>query len=222
MQIEAMKGLGAHLLICAAAAIIATASAARAGHGVPVPPFLTSLSSNNRTSSAGNAGEQALREISRARREIGRAIRERRQNFESSNEWQQAIGAVRKTRADFEKARSEALETLRQNTEYKSAQIQIWKLQEDLDAARAQGKTQQVNDIALRLLAERSAVSRSEANALADDETIRQARYAMIDAQAKASALRRGFVESIQSDPQWRSARAQLDQARSHLASLGG
>jgi hypothetical protein len=164
------------------------------------------------------AGSAALREVSTAQDAISRAYMNLLRGFESSSDYQQAISQVRKSTSDFEQARSLSLKSFHESAKYKSAQIEIWKIQEQLESTN---DVDRVGEIASQLLQKRVALSKMETEILSNDQTTRQARYAMLDAQAKAAALRQNFVESIRSDPQWRAARRQLEQARTRFVSAG-
>jgi hypothetical protein len=157
------------------------------------------------------AAQAALRQVGDAQTQISRAFDNLWRTFEFSGDYQQALADVRQARGEFEQSRAAALASWRETTQYKSAQLQIWKLQRELDANRDQ--LEKVSELAEQLLATRSALSQTESNLLGNDEKMKTARYAMLDAQAKTAALRQSFIESIRSDPQWRTARRQLEQA---------
>jgi hypothetical protein len=157
------------------------------------------------------AAQAALRQVGNAQDQISHAFDNLWRSFESSSDYQQALVDVRQTRGEFEQTRADALAAWHDTTQYKSEQLQIWKLQQQLDANRDQ--PEKVAELAEQLLRARSAMSQTESNLLGNDEKMKSARYAMLDAQAKTAALRQSFVESIRSDPQWRTARRQLDQA---------
>jgi hypothetical protein len=157
------------------------------------------------------AAAAALRQVGDAQDQITRAFDNLWRNFESSSDYQQALADVRQTRGDFEQTRSQALSVWRQTVAYKSAQLEIWKLQQQLDANRDQ--PEKVAQLAEQLLRTRCELSQTESYLLSSDEKMKSTRYAMLDAQAKTIALRQNFIESIRSDPQWRTARRQLEQA---------
>ena len=74
-------------------------------------------------------------------------------------------------------------------------------------------------DTALALFQARCAVSRIESQAIAADENVTNARFALIDANGRVVGLQRAFQESIQSDPAYLDARSRLDAAREQIAS---
>ncbi|HMB94897.1 MAG TPA: hypothetical protein VKK61_02545 [Tepidisphaeraceae bacterium] len=156
-------------------------------------------------------GNAALFEVAKAQDAISRSLENLRRMFESSSDYQQALSEVRTARNEYERAREDVLTTWQQTQQYKSVQLEIWKLQKQLDANRAE--PEKIAELAEQLLQTRMALSKIESNLLGSDEKIKTARYAMLDAQAKAAALRENFVQSIRSDPQWQAARRQLDGA---------
>ena len=77
-----------------------------------------------------------------------------------------------------------------------------------------------ISAIALELLEKRSAVSHLESLAMAADQNLSTLRYAWIDANAKLAQMQDDFAQRLRSDPQWQSAKIQLEQARTSLASI--
>lgn len=166
---------------------------------------------------------EALQDVSRAQDQVSRAHLDARRTFESSAEYQQAVTDAEHARANLVRERAEVLTKYHYSTEFRQAQLEIWKLQQTLDAAHDDPRTkpQRFSELASLLLAKRSALSARETQMLGASDTVREARYALIDAEAQLAALRQSFADSIQSNPQWRDARAQLEQARSRAASVG-
>jgi hypothetical protein len=169
------------------------------------------------------AARDALREVTRAQDEVSRACRDQRRAFENSPEWHQAAESARNARTKLDTARRGALAKHYSSQSYKTAQLEIWKLQQSLDTARAQEKPdrQKISALAGELLRRRSELSKAESDLLNADESVREARYALIDAEAQIAALRRSFRESVQMNQQWREARSRLDDARTRLAAVG-
>jgi hypothetical protein len=157
------------------------------------------------------AAAAALRQVGDAQSQISRAFDNLWRSFESSSDYQQALADVRQTRGDFEQTRTQALAEWHETVQYKSDQLQIWKLQQQLDDNR--DHPEKIAELAEQLLRTRCELSQTESYLLSNDEKMKSARYAMLDAQAKTIALRHNFIESIRSDPQWRSAHRQLEQA---------
>jgi hypothetical protein len=126
----------------------------------------------------------------------------------------------------YQLAEEQLLATLRLSPQSVSAQIEIERLEQKLDGARQEAQlagrdqSDKINAIALELLDKRSAVSHREAQAMAADENVNNLRYAWLDANAKFTALQEDFAQRIHADPQWQSAKSQLEQARTALASV--
>jgi hypothetical protein len=172
------------------------------------------------------AAQSASATVGIARDQLHKAAIALSRQFESSTDFQSAELAMLQAFSAYQVARAEVLYTVRQTPEGAAAQVQIDRLERQLDDARLQAKfagkdhSDQIDAIALALLNQRSAASRREAEALAADERLAGLRYAWLDADARMAELHDSFAQQLHADPQWKSAKAQLEQARTALASI--
>jgi hypothetical protein len=143
-----------------------------------------------------------------------------------SPDYQEAKLATRQALSAYQAAKQDARLRLQQSPEGLAAQVEIDRLERQLDEAREQAKlagrdhSERIDAIAMALLKQRSAVSRREAETVAADERLASLRYAWLDANARLEKLRDDFSQQLHSDPQWKTAKAQLEQARGALASI--
>jgi hypothetical protein len=122
--------------------------------------------------------------------------------------------------------KEQALATLHLSPEYAAGRIAIERLEQQLDDAREQARLagkdhgEQIDAFAHELLTRRSALSQQEAKFVAADRAFNQLRYAWLDSNAKLVAMEEDFAQRLRVDPQWQSAKSQLEQARTALASI--
>jgi len=213
--------VGTNLVALVAVALMA-ASSVWAAHGVPVPPLVFSFPVQQPNPKEA-AARLAYRDVSKAQDSISRAVQDNRRRFESSSEWQDAVAEEHTARTTLDRAKADTMARLRSDTRYKSAEIELWKVQQSFEAAQSNPRpnARQLADLAGELLRKRSALSEMESDLFAKDETLKAARYSLIDAHAKLADLQEQFQASIPKDPKWRAAHAQLEQARTRLASVG-
>jgi hypothetical protein len=146
--------------------------------------------------------------------------------FLQSDEYQTARLATQLASVNYQSGKQGALALLRLSPASVAAQIEIDRLEQKLDDARQESRlagtdeTAKIQTLALELLEKRSAVTHRETQVLAADENLINLRYVWIDSYAKLAALQDAFAQQLHTDPQWRSAKSQFEQARTSLASI--
>ena len=209
-------------LIIAAAMLIGSPQVAFAG-ATPRTTRITfhkeSASSNASRDTA--AGRAALRNVAAAQGEIQRVLNELRRAFEESPELRDARSALRVAQANYQDAVNAALAPARQSAEYKQAAERVLSLERKLAWGYVDDHMtdRQRADTATALFKARRDVSAIESQAIAADENVTNARFALIDANGQVIGMQRAFQESIQSDPAFLEARSRLDAAREQIAS---
>jgi hypothetical protein len=196
-----------------------------AAHPAPATPLNIDWNSSG-SSHQGNPNEQrghdALREVGNAQSEISKTYWTLRREFENSVDWQDAVNAAHRAHASYDVARINALSLLQATPDYKKAEQELWKAQQALsDAKSRQPDSPHTANLASELLRRKSILTSMETECVESDEKLRQARYAFIDADARAAALQRTFMMLVRTDPRWIEARSKLDRAREQLASIG-
>lgn len=189
---------------------------------VPVTThIIQKASSPDRTAQDDAAGRAMLKNVAAAQSEITRVINDLRKAFEESPELRDARSALRTAQTNYADAVNAALAPLHQTTEYRAAAEHVFKLERKLAWGYFDDHMtdQQRADTAHELFKARQVASQMDAQALAADQNVTTARFAMIDANGALVALQRGFQQSILSNPQYSEARARLDAARSQISS---
>jgi hypothetical protein len=172
------------------------------------------------------AADAALKVVDTARYQLHRTSVQLSRQFEQSTEYQAARAAALQAFMNYQMGKQGSLAMLRISPTATAAQIEIDRLEKQLDDARQKAKlagtdhSAAISAIALELLEKRSAVSHLESLAMAADQNLSTLRYAWIDANAKLAQMQDDFAQRLRSDPQWQSAKIQLEQARTSLASI--
>jgi hypothetical protein len=196
-----------------------------------VPTFnligLRTIGSDEASSSDDSGANAAFTGVDNARDQLHRVAIQMLREFEGSPDYQQARLAALQAFSAYEVARADALDTVRASQSGLAAQVRIDRLESQLDNARLEAKlagrdrSDKTDALAMQLLDERSALSRAEAQAIAADQKVSGLRYAWLDANANLQTMRDGFAQRVCTDPKWRNAKTQLEQARGALASVG-
>jgi hypothetical protein len=222
-----MRDFSINWITLAAAALLVLPSPPATAAGSSAYPISASRRVGRSTVNP-RAAEDALREISRAQGAIARVLAVRQHELENSAEWLNAVEAARNARSDYNRARSNSMAVLEGDPDFRSTRIELWKLQEALGDVQQQArprtgqlKDRRVEDLSAQLLAKRSELTRMQSELMGGDDSLRQAKDAMVDAEARVVALKKGFTESVKSDPQWQQARRQYEQASTRLARMG-
>ncbi len=145
--------------------------------------------------------------------------------LQNSSDYQSTLHDVQETYTTYQLCEAALLESIRSTPASIAAGIEIEKLEAQLASARLEAKfagrdrTDKIEALAHELLLRRSAVSQREAQALYADPTLTSLRYAWLDANAKLVSIQNAFASRLLADPQWRSAKSTLEQARTSLAS---
>ncbi len=169
-------------------------------------------------SASDGAAESARDQLHRIAIQISR-------QFESSSDYQAARLAALQAFSAYQAARAAVIQQVQSSPQGLAANVEIDRLERQLEQARDEAKlagrdhTDKTDAIAMALLNARSAISQREAKALAADDGVNNLRYAWLDANAALESMRGDLAQRVQSDPQWKSAKAQLEQARVALAS---
>lgn len=164
----------------------------------------------------------AYREVSRAQSAVARALAESQREYEASSDFRDAVNSARQARAELERLRISTARRLQETTQYKAAQIELWKSQQQLEELRAgQFYGAVITDAAASVLRKRAVLTAMEAEVLENDEQLRTATYAAIDAEAKVTAMRQSFVETVRNNSRFQTAKSQLDNARARMDSIG-
>lgn len=188
-----------------------------AGHTVP-PSNPIIVFSPPRYNPNERQAREAMREVGKAQSAINQAQVRRLNDFQASAEYQDAMLTARQAQVAYDRARAEIIADFNQRDDVKLVQIELWKLQQSMDAAE---KPADRAAIAAKILSRRAELTRIEAGLTTDNDKLRDARYGLIDAQAKLRQLRVDFERTLVSDSEWRQARQQLETARSRLAAIG-
>jgi hypothetical protein len=224
MSAERFDMRSARWIICCVVALAIPASAVAAG-----PTFcfigLRMSGGGAESSSQDSAAVSASSGTGNARDQLHRLAIQLSRQFESSPDYQQAELAAAQALSAYHLAQADALNVVRSSPQGIAAQVEIDRLERQLDEARARanlaGKNHsaEIDALAMELLDKRSAVSRREVAAVAGDDKLATLRYAWLDANAKSQMIRDGFSQQLHSDPQWKNARAQLEQSWGAMAS---
>jgi hypothetical protein len=188
---------------------------------VPVTTRITFHAERDNSNRDDAAGRAMLRSVASAQSEINRVVTELRKMFEESTELREARLAVQTARANYLDAVNAAVAPLHESAEYKRAAERVNALERRLAWGYIDDHLtdRQRADTAADLFKARQTVSAMQADVLAADENVSNARFALIDANGAVVALQRSFQESIASHPDYVDARARLDAARSQIAS---
>ena len=188
---------------------------------------LRTVGSDDTSSSDDSGASAAFTGVDNARDQLHRVAIQMSREFEGSPDYQQARLAALQAFSAYEVATADALDTVRASQAGLAAQVRIDRLESELDEARLEAKlagrdqSDKTDALALELLDERSALSRAEALAIAADQKVSSLRYAWLDANANLQTMRDGFAQRVCTDPKWRNAKTQLEQARGAIASVG-
>jgi len=209
-------------IICCA--IVGLAGPTALGGGIPRfcsigmnfgPPEVDSAPSG----SASDAG------VGTARDQLHRVAIVLSRQFEVSPDYQAARLAAMQAFSAYQTARAAVIQQVQSSPQGLAANVEIDRLERQLNQAREEAKmagrdhSDKTDAIAMALLNARSALSQQEAEALAADQGVSTLRYAWLDANAALESMRDDLASRLQTDPQWKNAKAQLEQARGALAS---
>jgi hypothetical protein len=166
------------------------------------------------------AGRAMLKNVAAAQSEITRVLNDLRHAFEESSELRDARASLRTAQTNYAEACNTALEPVRKAADYRQASENVLTLERKLAWGRFDNhmSDDQIATTAAALLKARLVVSAMESKALAADQNVAAARYALIDANGRLVGLQRSFNPSILSNSQYLEARARLDQARSQIS----
>ena len=173
-----------------------------------------------------SAARSASAVVSSARDQLHKTQSQIARQVELSPDLQSAKLSAMRAFIDYQLAKQAVVNTSRLAPEGLKAQIEIERLEQQLDDARQEAKlagvdhSDKIDAVAIALLQKRSAASRHEAESMATDQKLMKLRYAWLDADANLAALEDTLAEQVHTDPQWRSAKNQLEQARTALASI--
>lgn len=196
-----------------------------------VPTFnligLRTVDSEDASCSADSTANASFSGVDSARDQLHRVAIQMSREFEGAPDYQQVRLVALQAFCTYQVAKADALDTIRASQWGLAAQVRIDRLERQLDDARQEAKlagrdhSDKTDSLALQLLEERSALSRAEAQAIAADEKVNTLRYSWLDANANLQGMRDSFAQRLHTDPQWRNAKMQLEQARGALASVG-
>src|SRR4029079_769688 len=157
----------------------------------------------------------AARSVADAQHALSCIVAQLTREFEESAEVRETQSMLAKTTRDFADARMAALIPLRETIEYKQLAERVTQLEQRLHWGKFDDHMTdaQIAQSSQALLQARLARSAIEAKALASDPAVSSARFGMIDAAEKLSALRRDFRRMITSNPEYAAAHDRLEAA---------
>lgn len=155
-------------------------------------------------------------------KQLEESIRDAQWTFENSAEYKDAAAAEKQAYDAYNAERQRALKSVLDDPKYQAALQLVDELSDKITKYRAIAKPGQIPREELLALASQKLQYASDAHnmereALDKDAAVQDARQKMVQASAKANALRNAFDNSIRMNPQIVQARHSLDQARVEL-----
>lgn len=150
------------------------------------------------------------------------SIRDAQWTFENSAEYKDAAAAEKQAYDNYNAERQRALKAVLNDPKYQAAVQLADEVADKIAKYRAMAKPGQIPREDLLALASQKLQYASDAHnmereALDKDAAVQDARQKMVQASAKANALRNSFDNSIRMNPQIAQSRHSLDQARVEL-----
>jgi len=154
----------------------------------------------------------------RAEKELDMSVRGAQRTFEQSKEFQDAVAAEKQASDAYNAQRARALESVIKDPKYKAALDLRDEVGMKLKRLQAVNKGQLPKDVVLAMaslkLQYASDASAMEADALDKDPSLKDARRKMVEANAKVTALRNDYDNSLRTNPQLLQARRNLEDSR--------
>lgn len=166
----------------------------------------------------------ASRQIDAAKAELRRAADEARRQVEATEEYQQAVSTLRDAHASHREAVQSASAKVETSAEYIALDMKLQTAIEKVHQLHNQTPAASDNEIfsaATAVMDIRAEMNELRLAALADNEQVEAARYALIDAGMKVRLLREDAKARVTQSPAWQAARQQLDMARKQYAAAG-
>jgi hypothetical protein len=178
------------------------------------------------SSASDDAAQPAATAVQRARDQLHRVALSVQRTLQASPQYAQAMRDTQQAYLDYALARQASLEAAHASPEMMTMKIEIEHLEQRLTAARDQARldgkdqTADVCSLSWALLAQRAKFSRWETDALKADETVQKLYFAFLDANLKVLSIQQDLTQQFTANSEWRSAKAQLEQTQTALASI--
>jgi hypothetical protein len=175
--------------------------------------------------SASASGSASDGGVGTARDQLHRVAIQLSRQFQSSSEYQAATLAALQALSAYQVAQATVIQQVQSTPQSQAVNVEIDRLERQLEQARTEANmagrdhSDKTDAIVMALLNARASISQREAKALAADDGINSLRYAWLDANAALESMRDDLAGRVQTDPRWKSAKAQLDQVRVALVS---
>ena len=154
----------------------------------------------------------------RAERELDLVYRNAQHSFEQSKEYQDAVAAEKQAVSAYNAQRNKALESVVKDPKYIAALQLRDQVGEKLKRLQAVNKGQLPKDVVVAMaslkLQYASDASAMEADALGKDSSLTDARRKMVEANARVTAMRTDFDNSMRNNPQVLQARRNVEDSR--------
>jgi len=154
----------------------------------------------------------------RAEKELDMSVRSAQRSFEQSKEFVDAVNAEKQAADAYNAQRAKALESVLKDPKYKAALDLRDEVGTKLKRLQAVNKNQLPRDVVLSMaslkLQYASDASAMEAEALDKDSSLKDVRRKMVEANARVSAMRSDFDNSVRVNPQILQARRNLEDSR--------
>lgn len=163
---------------------------------------------------------EAESQVHKAKLAMSAATAKIRKEIEGTPQWKQAAAAAREAQSAVTSAAKAVRERVAKEPAYKSAVAVRDQRRAERDALRADPKTPQekVIEAAVAVLNAESAVRRIEQEAMAKDPAAVEAKRQMNETNAKLAELRKAFDDKAAQDPDYQSAKQQLETASTQFA----
>lgn len=155
----------------------------------------------------------------RRRADVHRIHLQIERDFKDSQEWQDAQVELKAARAALDQVRKPILDAVRSMPQYR----ELWHAEQDavrkLEELCGGGKTSshQLLAAARKLLDIRRAMTCAEADALAREPALEDARMRLLSAHYKMRGLKAQFAQVAKSDHDWQAAQQRLAQSREKM-----
>jgi hypothetical protein len=169
---------------------------------------------------ASKAARAEVRDRTRVLREAEHEMRQiamrAQKDFEHSGEYLAAEEAVKEAQAKLDALTTPILTAVRTDPAYQAALAEKQRRQDRLRELKAAAPVtpEQLQAGAAAVLEAGKAVTQIEADALAAEPAVAEARAALAEATARLTALRDGVDDQVRADPDWQNARAQVEAAK--------
>lgn len=163
---------------------------------------------------------EAESQVHKAKLAMSAATAKIRKEIEGTPQWKQAAAAAREAQGAFTSVAKAVRDRVSKEPAYKSAAAVRDQRRAERDALRVDPKTPQdkVIESAVAVLNAESAVRRIEQQAMEKDPAAVESKRQMNETNAKLAELRKTFDDKAAQDPDYQSAKQQLETASSQFA----